>query len=148
LGLVRAQAAWQDYRREHFDPTVWRQIASIPLPTDGRPRVDAPTPGQTGRPRACPLGIGVRGGTSRGPGSKSRLRLFVCQGTLTIRARVARNDFPAQCRLCKSSFRRADGGVLALNITAPAHRFPSRPTGFPLRFAMPLIANSTIMPCT
>lgn len=101
LGLNTADAAGQIYRPDNFDPDVWRAIAAVPPPTDG-------TPVFGGRTRPCPLGIGTRGGHSRGSGSGSRLRLWVCdQGSHpVVRARVASDTFEATCGLCGSRFQR------------------------------------------
>jgi hypothetical protein len=83
LGLVYAEAAGQVYSPLHFDSEVWRQISSLPLPSDGSPAfADRRSPGFAKLPaqkiRPCPLGIGTRGGKSRGPGSGSRLIKAAC----------------------------------------------------------------------
>jgi hypothetical protein len=57
------------------------------------------------RPQACPLGIGTRGGRSRGAGSGSRLRLWMCD--CGVKVRVASDDFRAECQRCGSAFTRA-----------------------------------------
>jgi hypothetical protein len=83
LGLVHAEAAGQAYTPSDFGVEVWEQISSLPLPSDGRPAfADRESPGSVGlrvsKIRPCPLGIGTRGGKSRGPGSGSRLIKAVC----------------------------------------------------------------------
>jgi hypothetical protein len=109
LGLSVAQAGGQTYAPEHFDPMVWARIEALPHPSDGRP-----TFGQVGggvvaprKPRPCPLGIGTRGGTSRGSGSGSRMRLWVCScpdGTVGRKVRVASDDWDATCNRCGSRY--------------------------------------------
>lgn len=110
LGLVYAEAGGQAYAPEHFDPALWAAISALDLPTDGRPVLRAGH-GFVGiplvKPRPCPLGIGVRGGTSRGVGSGSRLRLWVCQCEQPVKVRVASDDFQATCHRCGSAFTRA-----------------------------------------
>lgn len=80
LGLVRAEAAGQEYGVCDFDPDVYGAIKSLPEPRDGRPdfrgRDGAPL---VIKPRPCPLGFGTRGGKSRGAGSGSRLLLAACR---------------------------------------------------------------------
>lgn len=65
------------------------------------------------RLRPCPLGIGTRGGKSRGAGSGSRLRLWVCGCDEPVKVRVASDDFRATCERCASSFTRAVAAVEA-----------------------------------
>jgi hypothetical protein len=110
LGLSHGEAAGQGYAPEHFAPDVWPAIAGVPVPTDGvpafasrgvRPVVGLPV---ATSPRPCPLGIGTRGGRSRGVGSGSRLRLWTCE--CGIKVRVASDDFRATCGRCASAFTR------------------------------------------
>ena len=106
LGLVRSLAADQAYCETDFEATLWDKIVAIASPTDGRPAFrDAASRSI----RACPVGAGTRGGKSRGPGSGSRLRLFVCDCNPPIRVRVARDEdsFSALCLTCGSAFKRA-----------------------------------------
>jgi hypothetical protein len=111
LGLT-ADAAGQDYQVSAFEPTLWASIARIPLPTDGRPvlRGGFGLGPALAPPAPCPLGVGTKGGTSRGKGSGSRLRLFHCECTPPVKARVARDEFDATCNHCGSSFKRAEKG--------------------------------------
>lgn len=87
LGLRCAKAAGQHYVPAAFASDVRFAIAALPVPTDGNPvlggRAGAGIPfvglpgGFVSRP--CPLGIGTRGGKSRGVGSGSRLVKAACQ---------------------------------------------------------------------
>lgn len=110
LGLAHAEAAGQAYVPEHFDSTVWSTIEALPHPNDGTPRFTAnagTVPVLT--PRPCPLGIGTRGGRSRGAGSGSRLRLWICgcpEGTVGRKVRVASDDWDATCNRCGSRYRK------------------------------------------
>ncbi len=110
LGLAVAQAAGQAYSPEHFDATVWTSVEALPLPSDGRPAFGlAGSAGLPRRPRPCSLGIGTRGGRSRGTGSGSRLRLWVCgcpEGTPGRKVRVASDAFDATCNRCGERFAR------------------------------------------
>jgi hypothetical protein len=114
LGLLRAQAAGQEYHPKDFDPDVWTCIQAVPSPSDGQPAFALPGQMFLGaipkRAHPCPLGIGTRGGRSRGRGSGSRLRLYVCACTPPVRVRVARDEdhFHARCLDCDSPFKRAD----------------------------------------
>lgn len=101
LGLLRPRAAGQQYTSGDFDRTIWPDIEALPEFTDGRPRLDRTSV------RPCLIGVGTRGGKSRGPGSGSRLRLFVCKCEPAIRVRVARNEFFAVCLKCKRAFESA-----------------------------------------
>ena len=94
LGLQVAQAAGQSYSPAHFDPLIWARIEALPHPSDGQPSFRHVGAGPALPPSAkpCPLGIGTRGGRSRGAGSGSRLRLWVCgcvEGTPGRKVRVA-----------------------------------------------------------
>ena len=94
---------------EHLEPTLMALLRQIPVPQDGRPVRRAVS---VVRPAAvsgsvCPVGIGTHGGTSRGPGSGSRLRLYVCKCTdPKVRVRIASDDFRALCLRCNAEFKR------------------------------------------
>ena len=110
LGLLYVRAAGTAYSLACFAPDIRLAIAALPQPTDGRPQPFggiAPngTPLQL-KLRPCTAGIGAKGGKSRGAGSGSRLRKFVC-GCGVI-ARVGRDAFNATCDDCSTSFKRAD----------------------------------------
>lgn len=111
LGLVVAEAAGQSYAPEHFEPALWAAVQQLAVPTDGGPvfQVGQRLPGMgVVKPRPCPMGIGSRGGTSRGTGSGSRLRLWVCECAVPVKVRVASDDFQATCNRCGSAFTRSE----------------------------------------
>jgi len=110
LGLTHVRAAGTRYSLACFAKDIREAIAALPQPTDGRPQPFGGF-GPNGMPlqlklRPCGAGIGAKGGKSRGAGSGSRLRKFVC-GCGVI-ARVARDEFNATCGECNTAFKRAD----------------------------------------
>lgn len=111
LGLRTVQAGGQAYAPEHFEASVWAAIEALPHPTDGQPQFrQAAGPVSPRAARPCPLGVGTRGGRSRGPGSGSRLRLWVCacpEGTPGRKVRVATDGWDATCNRCGARFARA-----------------------------------------
>lgn len=116
LGLLRATAAGQAYRPEDFDVEVWRVLTALPVPGDGRPvfnsRARLPL-GGIPLPlalRPCPIGIGTRGGKSRGAGSGSRMRLYGCACDPVVKVRAATDDLDATCNRCGSKFVRREAG--------------------------------------
>lgn len=79
LGLRRALAAGQTYMLAYFAPDIRNLIAQLPKPDEGEPVAHLPMGGGgRAKPRACPTGIGTRGGKSRGAGSGSRLIKVAC----------------------------------------------------------------------
>jgi hypothetical protein len=106
LGLRFCKAAGTKYTPACFAQDVRIGIASLHKPTDGKPLaregIEIPGLGLLTAPRPCSHGIGSRGGKSRGKGSGSRLRKWVC-GCGVI-ARVAREEFKATCNLCGTDF--------------------------------------------
>jgi hypothetical protein len=108
LGLTHAEAGGQAYAPEHFDKTVWQRIESLPHPEDGRPTFSGIGTAIARKPRPCPLGIGTRGGKSRGTGSGSRLRLWICgcaEGTPGRKVRVACDTWDATCNRCGTPYK-------------------------------------------
>lgn len=110
MGLRRVKAAGTEYKLIRFAPDIRAQIAMLPAPTDGKP-AQAGLVGPMGVPlqfriRPCSAGLGVRGGKSRGTGSGSRLRKFMCSCGVIVRA--ARDELAATCDLCGSKFERAE----------------------------------------
>lgn len=103
LGLLRAEAAGQRYGLGDIEPDLWGALERLQGPTDGMPS-DALVQRAF---RPCALGVGTRGGRSRGPASGSRLRLFVCACDPPVRVRVARDNFLATCNTCSQMFNRA-----------------------------------------
>ena len=55
-------------------------------------------------PRPCSQGTGTRGGTSRGKGSGSRMRLWECSCAKPVKVRIASDDFAAHCDRCGQAF--------------------------------------------
>lgn len=117
LGLNAVQAGGQAYAPEHFDADLWTAIAALPVPNDGAPvfQVGQRMPGSQRvlKLRPCPLGIGTRGGKSRGAGSGSRLRLYTCEcrnadGSATYKVRIASDTFSAKCDHCGQGFTRRE----------------------------------------
>lgn len=105
LGLRRPKAAGNKYTMSQFAPIVRLAIAALISPTDGKPvGLGAGMGRQTVRPKPCAAGIGTRGGTSRGAGSGSRMRRFVCDCVPPVIVRTARDSFDAHCDHCSEAF--------------------------------------------
>jgi hypothetical protein len=106
---VRPAAAGQVYHLAMIDPTIRHAVHELAQRIgDGRPEFRTfaiPTPPT--QPRPCSAGNGTRGGTSRGKGSGSRMRLWECACTpKPVKVRVASDDFRATCDRCDSAFKR------------------------------------------
>ena len=99
LGLRRIHAAGTVYRLANFTPRLRLALAALPRPTDGVPTPDG-WAAMAGRP--CTAGVGVRGGKTRGAGSGSRMRKYVCEHGQIIRA--ATDDLDATCNVCQTPF--------------------------------------------
>jgi hypothetical protein len=110
LGLKDALAGGQNYAPADFDACVWAAIEALPHPTDGTPQFRTGAARVPAKPRPCPMGVGTRGGKSRGAGSGSRLRLWVCgcpDGTPGRKVRVASDEWDATCNRCRTPYARA-----------------------------------------
>ncbi len=107
LGL-RRPAASGPAGIEDLEPDLMQVIRQIPVPQDGKPvGLSASVIRTVASGSTCPLGIGTQGGTSRGPGSGSRLRLYMCEcPDPPVKVRVASDDFRARCLACESEFQR------------------------------------------
>ena len=113
LGLGGIQAAGTNYQWECFADKLRKKLEGLPPPVDGNPQSllsPAMVPGHLGGPgtkwatlKPCTAGIGTRGGTSRGVGSGSRLRLWECK--CGIKVRIASDTFDATHNPCKSRFK-------------------------------------------
>jgi hypothetical protein len=109
LGLRYVRAAGTNYSPACFAADVRLAINALPAPTDGKPqgiggmRANG-TPLQL-KLRPCTAGVGAKGGKSRGTGSGSRLRKFVCACVPAVIARVARDEFNATCNACGTTFK-------------------------------------------
>lgn len=109
LGLRRIKAAGTDYKWIMFDKDIREYIATLPQPTDGKPHdlfgeLRQHIGNRKVALKPCTAAIGVRGGTSRGAGSGSRLRLFECACEPPIKVRVARDAFNCTCNDCNTVF--------------------------------------------
>ncbi len=106
LGLRRAKAAGNIYSMAQFDPALRHAIAALISPTDGKPvgMIGRHRIGKGAKARACPVGIGTRGGKSRGIGSGSRLRKYICECEPVIIIRASRDDLAATCNHCEGGF--------------------------------------------
>lgn len=82
LGLHISSAGGQEYKKSDFDPGLWKTLQALKKPTDGAPATKAALrPGGAAvrlTPKPCSMGVGVRGGKSRGIGSGSRLIKVSC----------------------------------------------------------------------
>lgn len=113
LGLLKMLAGGTHYTwEENFAPWVSSYARSIEAPSEGSP-VRNLMPGGIGSPigmtfgkgiRGCQAGIGTRGGTSRGVGSGSRLRLFQCSCAHPVKVRIAADIFDAMHNPCRAAF--------------------------------------------
>ena len=109
LGLRDALAAGMDYKADDLAPYILAIVNGFQF-SDGTPNGRHGLSGLLTGARPCPLGIGTRGGTSRGPGSGSRLRLYQCACTpdkatgRTNKARVASDNWTATCKRCGADF--------------------------------------------
>jgi len=107
LGLRRAKAAGMRYTLAAFEPKLREYVAKHAF-KDGKP-VFFGTTGGSVAPRApgpCKMGVGTKGGTSRGKGSGSRMRKYVCHGCEQI-IRAATDDLDVQCNSCGQDFAQA-----------------------------------------
>lgn len=115
LGLRRARMH-QTYKAAQFAPVIRHGgdfnggIASLISPTDGKPvgfSMAGLGIGGAFKPARCPAGLGTRGGRSRGVGSGSRMRKFVCGCEPAVIVRAARDELRARCMDCDQQFERA-----------------------------------------
>lgn len=108
LGLRRCKAAGNRYMLAQFDPELRQAIAKLTSPTDGEPVGAHHRNGQAVKLKPCPMGVGTRGGKTRGKGSGSRLRKYVCEcEPKPVVVRVASDSFSAHCDHCQSAFKQA-----------------------------------------
>ena len=108
LGLINIQAAGTMYTMDCFTDDIRPAIEALLA----RLELAKPSNGLQGfphaKPRPCPLGIGTRGGKSRGAGSGSRLRKFVCKCEPPLIIRASRDEAHCTCAFCQSEYQRAD----------------------------------------
>jgi hypothetical protein len=132
LGLRRAMAAGQHYVLAAIAPEIRAEVVRLIVAlVDGRPAFLAALSPVPVAPTAkcCPAGVGVRGGISRGKGSGSRLRLWVCGCEKPVRVRVASDDFRATCDLCGEAFRQEAARGSELPEASPPSRTGRLNTG-------------------
>ena len=82
LGLRFCRAAGQSYHWSAFSPDIRNAIAAMAAPDDGAPSTNITIRGKLiarPKPKPCSMGIGPRGGKSRGAGSGSRLIKVGCE---------------------------------------------------------------------
>jgi hypothetical protein len=111
LGLRCAKAAGTRYHAAMLDPTLRTLLAQLPplAPARAGKGINLGVLGlrRTKGPRPCTMGVGTRGGKSRGTGSGSRLRKWVCScQPKPIIVRVASDSFAAHCDHCGAAFTR------------------------------------------
>lgn len=108
LGLVGIKAAGTDYTLDMFTDDIRPRIVELL----DRLELAKPANGLQGfphaKPRPCPMGIGTKGGKSRGVGSGSRLRKFVCQCVPPLIIRASRDEAHCTCLICSAEYERAD----------------------------------------
>lgn len=112
LGLRRIKAAGTEYKLAMFDKDIRGYIANLKT-SDGKPiALSGSTPnfkigrGKSG-PKPCNAAIGTRGGTSRGVGSGSRLRLYQCSCPKPFKIRAASDVLNCTCNVCNNLFTKA-----------------------------------------
>lgn len=104
LGLRAAKAAGMRYTLAALDPAIRHEVARMAI-LDGKPlngtSILAPKP--------CSHGVGSRGGKSRGKGSGSRLRKWICAcAPKPVIVRVSSDTFDATCNACGARFERGE----------------------------------------
>lgn len=107
LGLRRVHAAGTKYLLANFHPFIRNRLAMMDKPKDGAPvHLGAGLGTLVGitlpKARVCTQGIGTRGGKSRGAGSGSRLRKYVCGHGQIIRAST--DELDVTCNVCHTPF--------------------------------------------
>lgn len=113
-GCTGIEAAGTEYVWDMFTPGIRAALQALPLPGDGQPQPPnygpqgTPQPGQPAprtSPRPCGMGIGSRGGTSRGAGAGSRYIKYECTGCAKpVVLRHAGLELAAKCLSCNTNF--------------------------------------------
>lgn len=103
---IKPLAAGQVYSLAMLTPTLRHAVYALAAEIgDGSPAFTRST-GVAIRPRPCSVGIGTSGGKSRGTGSGSRLRKWVCECAAPVIVRVSSDTFAAHCDDCNAPFKR------------------------------------------
>jgi hypothetical protein len=105
LGLRAVKMGCPRYYAAQFAPMVRESIARLNPPEDGAPNVTEEMLALLVR-RGCIAGIGTRGGKTRGPGSGSRLRKYICPHGQIVRAST--DELDASCNVCGGKFIRPE----------------------------------------
>lgn len=109
LGLRCVMAAGTRYSWAMFERGLRDAILALGEPADGRPMnglVTMKIGKRQGKVGPCTAGVGTRGGKSRGAGSGSRMRKYVCGHGQIIRA--ATDELDCTCNVCSTPFARID----------------------------------------
>ena len=106
LGLRAIKAAGTNYQMAMIDPRIRASVAAlIERLNDGKPNGAGVNGRAPSTPKPCSAGVGTRGGKSRGVGSGSRLRKWICAcEPKPVIARVSSDDFQATCNVCNAAF--------------------------------------------
>lgn len=113
LGLRFPKAAGHQYIPASFVPDLRNAINALADPRGhGAPSLRSPgvTRFRVGA-GGCKGGVGSRGGKSRGVGSGSRLRLYVCECEKPVKVRVASDTFAAHCDACGAAFKQPEASA-------------------------------------
>ena len=105
LGLRCAKASGTRYSWANLAPGLRELVYGLPAPDEGAPVAMLGGGAAGAAVKPCTAGFGTRGGKSRGPGSGSRMRLFVCECEPPVKVRAARDNLAARCLCCDQNFR-------------------------------------------
>jgi len=103
LGLQNIMAAGQCYNTESFNSYVWERLLVTYKPTDGKP-INYHSDSSNVSFKPCSHGVGSRGGKSRGKGSGSRMKKYICQCEKPVIIRHAGDNLHAHCDDCSAPF--------------------------------------------
>lgn len=107
LGLSGIKAAGTSYELDMLAEDIRSKVVAL----IDRLELAKPSNGAQGfphaKPRPCPMGIGTRGGKSRGVGSGSRLRKFVCECEPPLIIRASRDEAHCTCSICSAEYKQA-----------------------------------------
>jgi hypothetical protein len=108
LGLRRIKAAGTNYTLAMFSPEIRARVVElISKLEDSRPAnsfMGIDLNGGGSDPKPCSMGVGTRGGKSRGVGSGSRLRKYVCACEVPQIIRASTDELDATHGPCNAKF--------------------------------------------